>query len=251
MKKLLIMYSIGYQAQQFQNCHPPLQTLILRSGSRPWAGLWTGSRAFLPWLGSAVILLWGRGVGGRFCSALLLPVLHWGGWATAGLLFAGHLLGSAAGIPFGLYLWAALWTGLWFTLSWARPWFVWTWTRFGFARSRTGLAVARAWFALSWLGARFPSRSGAGMATSLVAARTRSVKNKRNVCNSHDWTNHIVYIPNFSLDPSLPGVGSGATPGAPAPVASTAPAAGAAAAARSEDDSTRLKYTQANSPAVL
>lgn len=177
--------------------------LILRRWSRPWAGPWTGGWTFLPWLGSAAIFLWGWWAWGRFGDTLLLPVLHWRSWTTAGLLFTRHLLGSTARIPLWLYLWTTLWTGLGFPVARTGWWFAGAWTRFGFAGAWAGPAVARTWLAFSRLGTRLPSRSGAGMMASLVATGTR------------------------------PGAWSGATPGAPASVASATPAAGAAATARS------------------
>ncbi len=171
------------QAQRWEKHLPFLTPLILRRWSRPWSRPWAGLGArgwtFLPRLGSAVILLWGWGAGGRFGSTLLLTILHWGCWTTAGLLVTTHLLGSTARIPLWLYLWATLWAGLGFPVSWTGTRFAGAWTRLGFTGSRAGPAVARTWFAFSWLGARLPSRSGTGM-TSLVATGTRPERNKRN-----------------------------------------------------------------------
>lgn len=170
------------QTQQWEKHLPFLNPLILRCWSRPWSRPWVGLGAwgwtFLPRLGSAVILLWGWRAGNRFGSTLLLPILHWGCWTTAGLLVTRDFFGSAARIPHWLYLWMTLWTGLGFPVSWTGPWFAGAWTRFGFTGSRAGPAIARTWFAFSWLGARLPSRSGTGM-TSLVAMGTRPVRNKR------------------------------------------------------------------------
>lgn len=173
------MYSIGIKLNNFSF----LIQLILRSWSGPWAwpwsGLWAGGWMFLPRLGSAVILLWGWGTGGRFNSTLLLPVLHWGRWTTPGLLVITYLLGSAAWIPLWLYLWMALWAGLGFPVGWRWVGFTGAWARFGFAGSRTRPSVARTGFTFSRLGARLSSRSWAGMTTSLVAAGARPIRRKK------------------------------------------------------------------------
>lgn len=173
MTTLLIMYSIRIKINNEKKQLLSLNPLFLRSWSRPWArsraGLWAGGWAFLPRLGSAIILMWGRRAGSRFGDTLLLPVLSRGSWTTARLLFTRPLLGSTARIPLWLYLRAALGTRLWFPISWTGPGFAGTWTWLRFTWMRTRPAIARSWLS---------SRSGAGM-MSLVAAGTRPVKNKK------------------------------------------------------------------------
>lgn len=158
---------------------PP--SLLLRGWSRPWArsgaglgaGLGAGRWALLSGLGSALILLWRRGAGGRFGCMLFFSILYWGGWATARLLVDRPLLRSATRIPLRLHLRTALWTRLGLAVGWTGPRFARDWTRFGFLGSRTRPASARTWFAFSWLGARLPPRPGAGMIAPLFAVGTR------------------------------------------------------------------------------
>lgn len=150
--------------------HP---ALIPRGRSRSWARPWTRSRArggaLLPRLGPPIVWLGRRGARGRFDDVFSLPVLYWGGRATAGLLFAARLLGSTAGIALGLYEWAALWAGLALDRTGARPGLLGAWTRLWFVGSGAGPARLR--FAFS----RLSSRPRAGTVAVLVAARTRPV----------------------------------------------------------------------------
>lgn len=167
--------------------HPPL---IPRGRSRSWAGPRSGARgrALLPRLGPPIVWLGRRGARGRFGDAFSLPVLYWGGRATAGLVFAARLLGSTAGIALRLYVWAALWAGPALDRTGAgllgarprllgsRPGLLGAWTRLLGARPGLWFVGARAgparlWFAVS----RLPSRPRAGMVAVLVAARTRPV----------------------------------------------------------------------------
>lgn len=165
------MYSMGIELNNDRNTS--LLLLILRSWSRPrarpWTWLWARGWSFFPWLGTAVILLWGWGAWGWFGCAFFLPILYWGRRTTARLFFNTWLLRSATRIPLWLHLRAALWTGL--ALCWAWVGLARAWAWFGFAGSRAGPAVARAWFTLS----RLPSsRPGAGMVAPLLAMGTGS-----------------------------------------------------------------------------
>jgi len=160
------------RARRWEKRLPFFIPLILRARSRPGARGWT----FLPGLGSAVILARRRGAGERVDETLLFPVDYRGCWMAAGFV-ATHLLGTTARTTLRLHLWARHWARhwarLWFTVSWTRPGFARAWAGLWFVGPRTGPAVVGSEFTFSWLGARLSSRSGAGLATPLVARGTR------------------------------------------------------------------------------
>lgn len=166
MTTLLIIYSIKIKRNNEK--HPLV--LILRSWSRPWARswarLWAGGRAFLPRLGT-VVIMWGWGAGSRFGNTLLFPILNRWSRTTARLFVTGHFLGSTARVPLWLHFRTALGPRLRLSIGWTRSGLAGSRTRFWFMGSRTRPAVAR-----------LSSRPGPGI-TFLVATRTRPVKNNK------------------------------------------------------------------------